>query len=260
MRLPDLAFLFELADAAAKETLPRFRTPLTIDTKFKEGFDFDPVTEADREAERAIRALIEARFPEHAILGEEFGASGEGLVKWVIDPVDGTRPFICGIPVWGTLIGVTVEGRARMGIMSQPYTGERFYSDGVEGHLEGPGGKRRLQVRDAGSLAHATLFSSAPELLHGTVGEGFDRLRRSVRLTRFGADCYAFAMLAAGCVDLCFEPGLQPYDIVALIPLVEAAGGVVTTLDGGRAEEGGDVLASATPALHEAALELLRRA
>lgn len=259
IRLPDRDFLFRLADAAAAETLPRFRQGVVVDTKFKAGVSFDPVTEADREAERAIRAIIGAEYPEHAILGEEFGESGEGPVRWVIDPVDGTRPFIAGIPVWGTLIGLEVEGRASIGIMSQPYTGERFYADGSGAFFSSPHGSGRLKVRDVGTLDQATLFSSSPDLLRGRLQSRFAALEEAVRLTRFGADCYAFAMLAAGCVDLCFEPGLQPYDIVALIPLIEAAGGMVTTLDGGRAEAGGDVLAAATPALHAAALAILTK-
>ena len=255
--LPDTDFLFRLADAAAGETLPRFRTRLTIDNKPKPGFTFDPVTEADREAEKAIRAIITAEYPDHAVLGEEFGLSGEGPLRWVIDPVDGTRPFICGVPVWGTLIGLTLEGRAVMGIMSQPYIGERFWADRSGAWGQGPGGSFTLAVRDVGALANATLFSSAPELFRGGLKDRFAALSDQVRLTRFGADCYAFAMLAAGHVDLCVEAGLQPYDIVALIPLIERAGGIVTTFDGGRPEDGGDVLASATSRLHDEALRIL---
>jgi len=255
--LPDADFLFHLAAVAARETLPRFRTPLLVDNKPKEGFSFDPVTEADREAERAIRRAIGERYPDHAILGEEFGRSGEGDLLWVIDPVDGTRPFICGVPVWGTLIGLTVRGRAEIGIMSQPYTGERFWStpDGAFG--DGPAGRRSLRVRDVGGLESAILFSSAPELFRGSLRERFATLAERVRLARFGADCYAFAMLASGHVDICVEPGLQPYDIVALTPIVERAGGVITTFEGNRPEEGGDVVAAATPALLDAALRIL---
>ncbi|WP_210270262.1 histidinol-phosphatase [Aureimonas sp. ME7] len=255
--LPDAAFLFRLAEAAARETLPRFRTALQVDSKPKEGVSFDPVTEADREAERAIRALIEAEYPTHAILGEEFGRSGSGDHLWVIDPVDGTRPFICGLPVWGTLIGLTVRGRAEIGIMSQPYTRERFWATGEGAFADGPMGETRLRVRDVGALAQATVFSSAPELFRGSLKERFQALSDQTRLTRFGADCYAFAMLAAGHVDLCVEPGLQPYDIVALTPIVERAGGIVTTFSGDRPENGGDIVAAATPALHEAALRIL---
>ncbi len=247
--LPDASFLFRLADAAARETLPRFRTPLDVQSKPKEGYTFDPVTEADREAERAIRALIEAEYPAHAILGEEFGLSGSGDHLWVIDPVDGTRPFICGFPVWGTLIGLTVRGRAEIGIMSQPYTRERFWATGEGAFGDGPLGERPLKVRDVGALSAATLCSTAPELFKGTMADRFRDLSAQVRLTRFGTDCYAFAMLASGHVDLCVEPGLQPYDIVALTPIVEKAGGVISTFSGERPEGGGDIVAAATPAL-----------
>lgn len=258
MTLPDAEFLFRLADAAAAETLPRFRSKLLVDNKPKEGFTFDPVTEADREAEKAIRRVIGEHYPDHAILGEEFGRSGEGDLLWVIDPVDGTRPFICGIPVWGTLVGLTVKGRAEIGIMSQPFTGERFYATPEGAFGEGPHtGRYPLKVRDIGDLVDATLFSSAPELFRGGLEDRFRTLVDAVRLTRFGCDCYAFSMLAAGHVDLCVEPGLQPYDIVALTPIVERAGGIITTFSGDRPEEGGDVIAAATPRLHEAALRIL---
>ncbi|WP_062111798.1 histidinol-phosphatase [Aureimonas sp. AU40] len=257
MQLPDADFLFRLADVAAKETLPRFRQPLLVHNKPREGYTFDPVTEADREAEKAIRRVIEESFPAHAILGEEFGRTGEGDLLWVIDPVDGTRPFICGVPVWGTLIGLTVRGVAQFGIMSQPYTGERFWATPEGAWSDGPLGQRTLQVRDVGGLESATLFSSAPELFKDPLKARFQSLVDQVQLTRFGADCYAFAMLASGHVDICVEPGLQPYDIVALTPLVEKAGGVITTFSGDRPEEGGDVIAAATPKLHEAALRIL---
>mgnify|MGYP000857505336 FL=1 len=136
MKLPDIAFLHELADAADQQTLPRFRSSenLAISTKPKEGFRFDPVTLADREAEKAMRDLIAQRYPTHAVMGEEFGlkAGDERALQWVLDPVDGTRPFLCGLPVWGTLIGLTVEGRGQLGMMGQPFTGERFYADGSQ--------------------------------------------------------------------------------------------------------------------------------
>ncbi|MFD2236731.1 histidinol-phosphatase [Aureimonas populi] len=255
--LPPMDFLLRLADAADRQTLPRFRRHGTVDAK--EGRYFDPVTEADREAERAIRDLLGAEFPHHAILGEEFGASGEGPYTWVIDPVDGTRSFICGIPLWGTLIGLNVEGRAELGLLSQPYLGERFSAGPQGAFLNGPGGQRRLATRDTRALADATLFTTAPELFAGPAKERFGELSPRVRMSRYGADCYAFAMLADGHVDLCVETGLKPYDIVALIPIVEKAGGVISTWDGGRPEAGGDILAAATPELHAAALEALRR-
>ena len=256
-KVPDTTFLHRLADIADAQTMPRYRTELAIDTKFKEGYTFDPVTEADREAEIALRAAIEAEFPDHAILGEEFGLSGGGPYRWVLDPVDGTRPFICGLPVWGTLIGLSVNGRAEIGMMSQPFTGERFWADAEGAWYERAGKRQRLATRNVGPLSQAILHTTSPEHYHGNIKQGFDRLVSAVRMIRYGGECYAMAMLAAGRIDLVVEPSLQPYDIVALIPIIEKAGGVVTRLDGERAEEGGPVLVSATPALHFEALHLL---
>lgn len=252
----DRAFLRRIAAAAAAETLPRFRQPTTVDNKDAVGFD--PVTEADRAAERAIKAVIREQFPEHGILGEEEG--GEGVERgqvWVVDPIDGTRAFISGLPVWGTLVGLTVDGKAMAGLMSQPFTGELFYCDGEEARYEGPGGDRDLKVRATPDLAGATLFTTTPALFPGAKHEAYDRLERAVRLARYGVDCYAFAMVAAGFVDVVVDGGLKPYDIVALIPIIERAGGVVTRWDGGPAESGGDILAAGSPSLHAAALEVL---
>ncbi|MEF2074028.1 histidinol-phosphatase [Consotaella aegiceratis] len=252
---PDRDFLFELADAAAQRSLPLFRQPLTVDNKLVSAFD--PVTEADRGAEQAMRALIEATFPDHAILGEEYGLSGDGRFCWVLDPIDGTRAFISGLPVWGTLIGLMTDGRATLGLMDQPYIGERFWADESGGWVEGPAGRTALKVRATTELSQATLFTTSPRLFAGEALDRFEKLENQARLTRFGVDCYAFAMLAAGHADLVVEAGLKPYDIVALIPLIEAAGGVVTTFSGERAEVGGNVIAAATPELHEAALGIL---
>lgn len=255
--LPHPDFLFALAEAAARESLPRFRQEGAVDNKLLDAFD--PVTEADRAAERAIRALIEKTYPDHGVLGEEYGASGGGRHLWVIDPIDGTRAFISGVPVWGTLIGLTVDGIARIGIMHQPFTTERFWADGEAAFYDGPGGPRRLMVRPTRDLESATLFATSPRQFKGVKLAGFEALEARARLTRFGTDCYAFAMLAAGHADLVVESGLKPYDIVALIPIIEQAGGVITTYDGGRAEKGGDIVAAATPELHAAALEILNR-
>ena len=252
----DAAFLRRIAAAAAGETLPRFRAAVEVSNKLAGGFD--PVTEADQEAERAIRALIEAEFPDHGILGEEHGRSNESSRHvWVIDPIDGTRAFISGLPVWGTLVGLTIDGDAVAGLMSQPFTGELFFSDGSGSFYEGPGGPRRLATRQTGRLEDATLFTTTPALFKGAMRERYDRLEQVVRLARYGTDCYAFAMLAARHADIVVDAGLQAYDIVALIPIIEQAGGVVTTWTGGAAENGGDILASANPALHEKALKLV---
>ena len=249
-------FIRRIAAAAANETLPRFRSAAGVVNKELSGFD--PVTEADREAELAIKRTILDAYPDHGILGEEHGTVNEGADHvWVIDPIDGTRAFISGLPVWGTLVGLTIGGDAVAGMMSQPFTGELFYADGNGAHYEGPGGPRRLRTRDTGALADATMFTTTPALFKGAMRARYDRLEGSVRLARYGTDCYAFAMVAAGHSDIAVDAGLQPYDIVALIPIIEQAGGVVTTWDGKAAEGGGDILASANPALHDKALRLI---
>ena len=250
-------FIRSLAAAAAAQTLPRFRQVNDIANKLSGGFD--PVTEADRAAEQAIRRLIGETFPSHGILGEEFGLSNEGAREvWVIDPIDGTRAFISGVPLWGTLVGQTVEGDAVLGMMSQPFTGELFYADETGAHYEGPGGARKLATRDTTRLGEATLCTTAPSLFDDSGRIAYDRLERAVRLARYGTDCYAYCMLAAGHVDLVVESGLQPYDIVALIPIIEQAGGVITALDGGPAEKGGFIVAAANAELHDATLALLQ--
>lgn len=249
-------FLSRLARAAAAETLPRFRTAAAIDNKEASGFD--PVTEADREAERVIRALIAETYPDHGILGEEHGAHNTGSRHvWIIDPIDGTRAFICGVPVWGTLIGLTVDGEAVAGVMSQPFTNELFLAAEEGAFYEGPLGTRPLAVRATTRLEDALLFTTTPALFKGDARDRFEALERRARLSRYGTDCYAFAMLASGQIDLIAEPGLQAYDIAALIPLIERAGGVVTTFEGKPAEGGGDILAAATPELHAAAQAIL---
>jgi histidinol phosphatase-like enzyme (inositol monophosphatase family) len=250
-------FMRRIAAAAAGETLPRFRGAADVVNKLEAGFD--PVTEADREAEQAIKRVILEAYPEHGILGEEHGTVNEGADHmWVIDPIDGTRAFISGLPVWGTLVGLTVAGEAVAGMMSQPFTGELFYADGEASRYEGPGGPRVLKARKTTRLADATLFTTTPALFKGSKRAVYDRFETMVRMPRYGADCYAFAMVAAGQVDIVTDPGLKPYDIVALIPIIEQAGGVVTTFDGGPAEKGGDILAAATPELHAAAMEALK--
>jgi len=250
-------FLRRIAAAAAAETLPRFRRQGAVANK--EAAGFDPVTEADQQTELAIRALIAAEFPDHGILGEEHGSQNlASRHVWVIDPIDGTRAFISGLPTWGTLVGLTTDGEAVAGMMSQPFTGELFYANGSGAHYEGPGGPRRLQTRKTTRIEDATLFTTTPALFKNEARGRYDRFEQRVRLARYGTDCYAFAMLAAGSVDIVTDPGLKPYDIVALIPIIEKAGGIVTTFDGGPAENGGDIVAAATPELHEAAMAALR--
>lgn len=251
-------FMQRIAAAAAAQTLPRFRQSVLVDNKLAAGFD--PVTEADRGAEQAIRALIGSEFPDHGIHGEEFGLeNADSRYMWVIDPIDGTRAFISGLPLWGTLVGLTDNGDAIAGMMSQPFTGELFWADGEQSRYDGPGGAKRLSTRATKTLADATMCTTTPALFLDAKREAYDRVEKIVRLARYGTDCYAYAMLAAGNIDLVVETGLQPYDIVALVPIIERAGGVITTWDGGPAEKAGDIVAAATPELHQAALELLNR-
>jgi histidinol phosphatase-like enzyme (inositol monophosphatase family) len=246
-----------LARTAAAETLPRFRQGGSIANKLEGGFD--PVTEADRAAEQALRSLIAERFPQHGILGEEFGAERpDADYQWVIDPIDGTRSFISGIPLWGTLVGLTQGGRAVAGMMAQPYVGETFVAEAGIARYSGPAGTRPLAVSGIRALEEATLCTTSPTLFPPQGLEPYRRLEARVKLARYGTDCYAYAMLAAGQVDLVVESGLKSYDVCALIAIVEAAGGLMTTWDGGRGEEGGFILAAATPELHRAAMDVLR--
>lgn len=255
--LPDPSLWAELADAADSETATRFRAGGPVASKLSDGFD--PVTEADREAERAIRTVLQRRRPDDAVLGEEHGA-GEGRsgLRWVIDPIDGTRAFVAGLPVWTTLIGLERGDRAIAGLVSQPVTGERFLAPGDgTARLHVGGATRAIRVSGCTEPGEAVAMTTDPVLLDPAPGL-LDALRSRVRLMRYGCDAYAFCALAAGSVDCVVELGVQPYDVCAPIALVEAAGGIVSDWHGGRAERGGTIVASASPALHEWALDLLR--
>ena len=252
----DLDFLASLADAAARQTLPRFRNRL--DVANKEDGGFDPVTEADRAAELAIRRLIESRYPDHGILGEEHGVvKADRRHVWVIDPIDGTRAFISGVPVWGTLVGLYEDGRALLGMMDQPFTRERYLAGPEGAFYSGPEGERKLRTRDCGDLSSAILFTTSPRLHTGLRQARYEALEQAVMLARYGCDCYAFAMLAAGHIDIVVESGLKPYDIAGLIPIIERAGGIVTTWQGERPEQGGDILACGSTQIHSRALAIL---
>jgi histidinol phosphatase-like enzyme (inositol monophosphatase family) len=257
------AFVEKLADVAAETILPFFRTALRAEDKNAGGM-FDPVTEADRAAEAAMRRLIEATFPHHGIIGEEFGpVRGEAEYVWVLDPIDGTKSFIAGMPVWGSLIGLLHNGCPAYGMMVQPFTLERFTGDGRSAVWRGPGcdhqmTERKLATRSCEKLAQATLTTTSPLLYSTAKFKAFRRIEAIARLSRYGGDCYAFAMLAAGHVDCVIEPDLKAYDIVALVPIIEGAGGIVTCWDGGNPAKGGDVVASCNASIHDEALSLLR--
>ncbi len=261
MSVVDLArFMDDLATQSGAAILPFFRAHFGMDDKARgSGRAFDPVTEADRAAEVAMRRMIRATFPTHGILGEEFGSERtDADCVWVLDPIDGTRAFIAGLPTWGTLIGLTRGGTAVRGMMHQPFLNERFFGDGRTASLRNAKGERRLRSRRCERLTDAILATTDPRLFaDGEERDRFLAVEAGVRMSRYGSDCYAYCMLASGQIDLVVEAGLQPYDIVALIPIVEGAGGVVTAWDGGPATQGGRIVAAGDRRLHEAALALL---
>ncbi|MDF1872416.1 inositol monophosphatase family protein [Vannielia sp.] len=247
----------EMAEAARAAILPHFRQPLVPENKDGQG-GFDPVTLADRAAEQAIREVLAQRRPEDGIIGEEYGRTpGTSGLDWIIDPIDGTRAFISGSTSWGVLIALADENGPFYGIIDQPYIAERFEGGLGVAALTGPRGQTPLKVRDVVDLAEATLFTTFPEVGTEADGAAFRRVSQQVRLTRYGLDCYAYALLALGQIDLVIEAQLQSYDIAAPIAVIEAAGGVVTDWEGGPVHEGGRALAAATPELHRAAMELL---
>jgi len=249
-----------LADAARDETLRHFRSGgLQADTK--ETRHFDPVTEGDRAAERAMRAVLARRRPMDALLGEEFGAvAGSSGLTWVIDPIDGTRAYLAGTPTWGVLIAVSDASGPIYGVIDQPYIGERFRGGLGRAELSGPMGAAPLRARSPRPLAEAILFTTFPEVGTPAEAAAFRRLAAQVRLTRYGMDCYAYALVAAGTVDLVVEAGLQAYDVQAPIAVIEAAGGIVTDWRGRPAHAGGRVLAAANREVHAAALAVLETA
>lgn len=246
-----------LADAARIETLRHFRgSNLLVETKSQ---DFDPVTVADRAAEAAMRAILADRRPQDAILGEEHGqVEGISGLTWVLDPIDGTRGYVSGTPTWGVLIALSDGEGPKLGVIDQPYIGERFMGGLGRAEMTGPLGTRPLGVRGTTALADATLFTTFPEVGSAEEGAAFSRVAAQAKLVRYGCDCYAYALLAAGQVDLVIEAGLEAYDIQAPIALIEAAGGIVTDWSGGPAHGGGRALAAATPELQSAAMELLQ--
>ena len=246
-----------LADAARVATLQHFRTP-GLSAENKEIARFDPVTVADRLSEQRMREILAERRPDDGILGEEFGpVVGTSGLTWVLDPIDGTRSYLSGTPTWGVLIAVRDAAGPIYGIIDQPYIGERFEGGLGRAEVVGPMGKAALKVRPARPLSEAILFTTFPEV--GSVAEGaaFRRVAERAKLVRYGLDCYAYALIAAGQIDLVIEAGLQASDVQAPIAVIEAAGGVMTDWQGGQVHEGGQVLAASCKALHEEALALL---
>lgn len=249
-------FAERLADLSAKVIEPYFRVKL--DVKHKGGSVYDPVTLADRKAEQAMRELIQDQYPTHGILGEEEGSLlGSSELTWVLDPIDGTRSFITGLPLWGTLIALNDGQRPVLGVMNQPFTGERYVGTPEGAWLNG----NKLKTRQCPEISSATLMCTTLQLFNTAVRrDAFQAVADQVKLVRFGGDCYAYCMLASGLVDVVIEASLQPYDIQALIPIIEGAGGVITTWDGSSAQYGGTIIACGDRSLHMQLIERLKHA
>lgn len=252
-----LATAAAMADAARAATLLHFRSQaLSADTK--EADRFDPVTVADRLSEDRMREVLAARRPQDAVRGEERGAKpGTSGLTWHLDPIDGTRAYLCGAPTWGVLIAVADASGPIYGIIDQPFVGERFEGGLGRAEVTGPMGRRTLGCRGVRALDQAILLSTFPEVGTEAEGAAFRRVAGQVRLTRYGLDCYGYALLAAGQVDLVIEAGLQSYDVMAPIAVIEAAGGIMTDWQGRPVHEGGQVIAAANREVHAAALALL---
>jgi myo-inositol-1(or 4)-monophosphatase len=245
------AFASRLADAARGVTLHAAGSSAEDKSG---GGAFDPVTEADREAERLMRALIEAQHPDHGISGEELGdRPAIGPYRWSLDPIDGTRSFICGLPSWTTLIALLEQDVPILGLIDAPRLDERYLGDCKRAWLNG----EAIRTSGCASLSEARLSTTDPFLFAGEEAAGFERLRRAVRVTRYGHDAYGYARLAAGAIDLVAESGLKPHDWHALVPVISGAGGVIGNWRGGADLDAGQVLAAATPELFDQAVALL---
>ncbi|HET8698206.1 MAG TPA: histidinol-phosphatase [Gammaproteobacteria bacterium] len=252
-------FALELARTAGGIAQAHFRRSFTIENKGVTGFD--PVTSADRAIERVLRASIVERYPRHGIVAEEEGErAADSEYTWFIDPIDGTRSFMTGSPLWGTLVGLTRGGVPVFGLLCQPVLEEIFFGGPSGAWLIKPERRDRLKARASKQLEHAVLVSTHPDLFSERERRAFQALASRCLLNRFGGDCYNYAMVAAGFVDLVVESQLKPFDIVPLIPILQGAGAVVTDWQGRPPMAGGAVVAAATPALHAAALEVLKGA
>lgn len=256
-----LEFAHILADTSGDAIRPYFRKPIPVTNKALKGA-LDPVTAADIAAERAIAREVAKRWPDHGLIGEELGSVREDApLRWVVDPIDGTRAFIMGSPLWGTLIGLLDGESPLLGLMDQPFIGERFWSTAREAHVRMRDGRaRRIRTRNCSRLADAIVSTTHPDLFaKGKESDAFARLKSKARMTRYGGDCYAYCLLAAGFIDIVVEAGLKPFDVVALIPIVERAGGSITTWEGKPATAGGRIVAAGDPRLHEVVLSMLTR-
>lgn len=247
------AFARELAEAARAETLTRWIRGCAVDDKGNGAFD--PVTDADREAERVIRQIINERYPDHGVTGEEWpDAPGSSSYCWSLDPIDGTRSFICGLPTWTTLIALMENERPLLGLVDAPCLEETYVGFDEQAVMLRKGEQAAIQVSSCARIAEARLSTTDPFLFDDAAAAAFDRLRRKVVTVRFGHDGYAYARVAAGSLDLVVESGLKPHDYRPIIPLVEAAGGVVGDWRGGKDFTSGRIIAAATRPLFEEAL------
>ena len=247
-----------VADAARPETLRLFRSPGLVADDKGQG-QFDPVTAADRAAEAAMRAVIARERPHDGILGEEMGVQGgtSGLT-WVLDPIDGTRGFLCGTPTWGVLVSVADATGPLFGLIDQPFIGERFIGGFGLAEVQGPHGTHRLSTRPSRSLDQAIMLTTFPEIGTRQEARAFRAVADRVQLVRYGMDCYGYALLAAGQIDLVIEAGLKPYDVHAPICVIQAAGGIVSNWQGGAAHHGGRIIAAANRDIHAVALQILQ--
>ncbi len=253
------AFLEVLLRRAGEVVLPYFRQSIAVDDKRDGQHGYDPVTAADREAEKVMRAAIRAHYPGHGIYGEEYGFEpGAAGLTWVLDPIDGTRSFVAGMLHWGVVAGLYDGEKTVLGGVYQPVVDELFTGDGGAAWCASKGRKRELSVRACPGLDRAVLCCTHPEMFKdATELTAFHRVRERARLSRYGGDCYLYCLLAMGCIDLCVEASLKPYDIQGVIPVVRGAGGVITTWDGDAPEDGGRIVAAGDPRVHAQALELL---
>lgn len=252
-----LTFAHSLADAAGAVIMPHYRTGITADDK-SGGARFDPVTAADRAAERAIRELIGSTYPSHGIIGEEFGSVNTGAeFVWVLDPIDGTKSFITAIPLWGTLIGLLRDGMPFLGLSDHPFLKERFWGDGQMAAGASPSRNWQLTSRQPVALADAVVFAGSSVTEDPALFRRLMALAPAVRMIRFGSDCYDTCMLAEGHIDVVLQTGLDIYDIAATIPIVTGAGGIVTGLDGRPAIRSGTIISCGDPALYAELLPLL---
>lgn len=250
----------QLVEGAGPIALEYFRKPQAVEDKMP-GVLYDPVTQADKRIEEKLREGLSKHFPGYSILGEEYGSEGDSELRWVIDPIDGTRAFISGVTGWGVLLGLTDGEQCLGGIMHQPFLKETFIADDQTARLYHRDGQIELVSRQDATLSDAIIYCTHP-MLFPTHEEqnGFQEISSRCRMQRYGGDCYSYVLLAHGCVDLVIEGFLQPYDIVPLVPIIQQSGGVITNLDGDVPMQGGTVIAAANAALHAEAMDIMRAA